>query len=425
MTLTGEGEIPSQALKGYEKKSSVKEIVIGDGITKVGKQAFFGFSNLVTITFGDSIKEIDGQGFKGVKGVKNVFCYADPANLDKDFFKNIPTASSRVKIYVCPGFVDAYGEKFGSIKDNLEAEPSLVKMVEKHEKVEATCTEPGNIEYHKGNDNFYYKFDTENNKYVAIEKDSWIIPAGHDYVRSVCNRCGDIEEYTVTTIINDTNSEETVEAFSPITVTAPEVDGKTFAYWELNDVKASTSAKFSFVVLQNTTVKAVYEESIVSKEEEAILHIEASQSKLKSNNSNAIRFVFNRSLPQGYKVKEVGILYGTNKLVGASVSNSGDAKIDLTVNKDSSQNFGSADAVKAALEKALTPNYTGRVKRFTGNSKSNDGTVDFTYGVGTNTECYVYSIGYVKVTNTNGEEEVLYTDNVIANTYKNAGIPAE
>jgi len=215
-----------------------------------------------------------------------------------------------------------------------------------------------------------------------------------------------VTNFDVNVYIDGNYSGSTSYSYSQLAaLKAPEIEGKTFSHWEIDDKKVSISPNYSFVVLGKTDVKAVYN---MTKETQENPILTVSAFKTMYNKKNAVRFVYNRSISEEYyKVNQVGIIYGTNNLLGVS----GHPSENLIESSD--YEVSGRDAVIDALKTKKT------VKKFVGKSKLNEGTVELKYAVGNNTDAYVYAMGYVKVTNTvDGTEEIFYTD-VIATTYNN------
>lgn len=210
-------------------------------------------------------------------------------------------------------------------------------------------------------------------------------------------------KYTVAvkggTFADGTTADKQVNVKTSITVIASSAEsGKKFSHWEIDNQKVSTSERYSFIVLKDTTVTAVYVQNAAEVKQEPILNLSVNQTTY--NNKKALGFVFNRSVPSGYTVKSTGLIYGTNKLLGYTSDNT----VDLT----NLSNFGVADILKT--------NKTNKVKTYEASSKANNGTVTFNYAVGANVDAYVYAMAYVTVNDESGKETTYYSD-VLAITY--------
>ena len=80
-------EIDDEAFKGCK---NLKSVIIGDSVTKIGKNAFSGTA-IEYITIGASVKSVDDEAFADCKNLKHVYVYstmdAEPF-IGKDLFKN-------------------------------------------------------------------------------------------------------------------------------------------------------------------------------------------------------------------------------------------------------------------------------------------------------------------------------------------------
>ncbi len=216
------------------------------------------------------------------------------------------------------------------------------------------------------------------------------------------------DTFEVTTDINGTKNKLTYEAKTSATVEAPDVEGMKFSHWEANGSKVSTSQKYSFIVLKNVNLTAVYVDESEIVIEEPLLILETSQTIL--DNKNAIYYTFTHSIPYEYKIKQVGLLYGTNKTIGADTSVSGYALVDLTQPNE----LGITD-----VESVLKNNGTGNITEFIAPYQKNEGTVLYSCIVNGNTEAYVYAIGYIFAVDADGSERKFYS-RLAAVTFINA-----
>ena len=210
------------------------------------------------------------------------------------------------------------------------------------------------------------------------------------------------------------NSQPITQAYSynnSLTVTAPKAEsGKKFSHWEVDGNKVSYSETYSFIVKESVDLIPVYVDDETAVEQQAVLNLKTSQTTY--NSKKAIEYTFTHSIPNGYTVKEVGLLYATNKLAGADTTKSGYATMNLTTS-ESATALGVAD-----VESAVKNNTSGKVKKYVASYKNLNGTVTFSYALGDNTTAYTYAVGYVKVVK-NGVEETLYT-NFVATDYNSA-----
>lgn len=217
----------------------------------------------------------------------------------------------------------------------------------------------------------------------------------------------------VTVKINGTPITQPYYYNKSLTVTAPVTEsGSKFSHWEVNSKAVSYSATYSFIVKESVDLIPVYVTDEATVEQTAVLNVKTS--KTKYNGKNAIKYTFTHSVPEGYTISEVGLLYATNKLAGANTTTSGYATMNLT-NAEVATALGVTD-----VESTVKNNTSGKVKKYVASYKKNNGTVTFSYAIGTNTTAYTYAIGYIKVVNKKtGESETLYS-NFIATNYNNA-----
>lgn len=172
----------------------------------------------------------------------------------------------------------------------------------------------------------------------------------------------------------------------------------------------SYSPTYSFVAQKDVDLTWVAS-SVPEDVEKSVLTMSTSKSTY--NNKDAIKFSFERSVDSKYTVQEIGILYGTNKLVGANTSEPDYANINLSdVHNES---FGVPD-----LEKALTENTSGKVKKVVATNKNKNGVYELSYALGSNHTAYANAIGYVKVYDPATKKSTTIYSNVVATNYENA-----
>ena len=344
--------------------------------------------------------------------------------------------------------------------ENMQKYLGISKDNITYNKVEAqssTYNSNGNSEYYIGSDGNYYTL--QKNKYTKIDKGSWIIPAlkktdissaviqldnncfeydgsehsvnytaklgnkklteGKDFtfegdsvatdagrylikLKGIGDYTGEInatwtitESYTVS--VNGTDVDGRFSYGDSVTVTAPNAEsGMQFSCWKNGDEIVSTSPEYSFIIYENTDLTAVYVADIVTVTPIAIRDLTVT--KTTYNSKNAIDFTFSHSIPDSYEIREVGLLYATNKLAGADTSNpSYTNTVDLTT-------------TDFDVENAVKNNSSGNVRKFVADYKNHNGTISFSYAVGANTDCYVYAVGYIKCTDDQNNEVTLYTD---------------
>ena len=91
LLITGIGAIPDYDSVGpwfSEYKDDIKKVTIGDGITKVGKNAFAGLTNLTNVTLGKDVKTIGDSAFFGCTSLKNIVIPDTVKSIGEDAFKN-------------------------------------------------------------------------------------------------------------------------------------------------------------------------------------------------------------------------------------------------------------------------------------------------------------------------------------------------
>ncbi|MCQ2070310.1 MAG: leucine-rich repeat protein [archaeon] len=76
LTIEGDGEIPSETAASkfpyYAFKDSVVNLVIGDGVTYIGKHAFNGYETIETVTIGNAVTGITKYAFKNCTAIEKI-----------------------------------------------------------------------------------------------------------------------------------------------------------------------------------------------------------------------------------------------------------------------------------------------------------------------------------------------------------------
>lgn len=76
LTVSGTGDMYSlnsnYSIPWADKKDSIKQVIIGDGITSVGAQSFSDCTNLVSVTFSDTVTSIGSSAFSGCRSLRSV-----------------------------------------------------------------------------------------------------------------------------------------------------------------------------------------------------------------------------------------------------------------------------------------------------------------------------------------------------------------
>ena len=91
LLITGIGAIPDYDSVGpwfSDYKDDIKKVTIGDGITKVGKNAFAGLTNLTDVTLGKDVRTIGDSAFFGCTSLKNIVIPDTVKSIGEDAFKN-------------------------------------------------------------------------------------------------------------------------------------------------------------------------------------------------------------------------------------------------------------------------------------------------------------------------------------------------
>jgi hypothetical protein len=225
---------------------------------------------------------------------------------------------------------------------------------------EASCTEPGNIEYYEGSDNKIYT--KSGDTYTKTTLEAVTIPVKEHIFANIwswtktddgykakvihkCARCGEGQKinavvssaevngkivYTANATVDGQELTDTKEididytfAVEGGTITSGEKtsynygdavtvqadamqDGKYFSGWYIGDTLITTQQSYTFFVKQNMVATAKYEGSDVA-EENADVSVMINRTNIESNKQKVV-FSLNWALPQGCTLKETGIL---------------------------------------------------------------------------------------------------------------------
>lgn len=121
---------------------------------------------------------------------------------------------------------------------------------------------------------------------------------------------------TVTVFYGDKQQEITATIGTRVELTAPQqVDGKEFSYWKDSEGKVlGTTSKLYVTPVGNMTVYAVYGETVEQLPTISMLKPVASV----ANEKYVVTFSAVRSIPNGYTIEELGILYSRDSGYGNS-----------------------------------------------------------------------------------------------------------
>lgn len=178
-------------------------------------------------------------------------------------------------------------------------------------------------------------------------------------------------------------------------VKASPVEGKVFSHWQLtgSDTILSYSESYTFRVVSDTSVEAVYVDDGVPVVKEPVIAVTSVRAF-----DNKIYYEITRDIPENYKVISNGILYGTStSLFVESDDNSRDINLRFT------DDIGST----TAKEKVYTA---------TSSVNNNKGYYSYYLNVGTNTDRPIYLRGYVIIKDEQNNIQTYYTS-IIDKTY--------
>lgn len=142
---------------------------------------------------------------------------------------------------------------------------------------------------------------------------------------------------------NKADDTHKVQQGKDLTVTAPTIEGKNFLCWALDETGTnvvSTSTGYTMQVAADTTLYAVYGEAEAEVKPSIAI---TSKFRTKVNGVHKVCFAATRSVPEGYKVVEQGILYantettmelngaGVYRYTGGSIANTGTLTMSIKV----------------------------------------------------------------------------------------------
>lgn len=90
LTISGEGALTSNYTFGLEAPNSVERLIISEGVTAIGSNAFANYSTLKHISIAASVKTIYEQAFYNCTGLEEIFSYrSTPAMVYSNSFDGI------------------------------------------------------------------------------------------------------------------------------------------------------------------------------------------------------------------------------------------------------------------------------------------------------------------------------------------------
>ena len=74
LTITGTGEMQNweESARPWLPYSNVKQVIIGDGVTTIGKRAFSGCSSLTSVTIPNSVRTIGSSAFSNCRALTSI-----------------------------------------------------------------------------------------------------------------------------------------------------------------------------------------------------------------------------------------------------------------------------------------------------------------------------------------------------------------
>ncbi len=130
LTISGTGPMYDWASYGEdipwkENKATIKKVVIGDGITTVGENAFYSCANITSVTLPNSLQEIKNCAFSSCVGLKNVQIPNGVKYIGASAFINSKLTNIRI-----PGTVETIGSYafFDSSLENVTLENGIVNI---------------------------------------------------------------------------------------------------------------------------------------------------------------------------------------------------------------------------------------------------------------------------------------------------------
>ena len=108
LTISGNGSLEYNYTYGVEAPSEMRELVIANGVTALGEEAFRDAETLVELTLGEDVKTIKDDAFKGCINLSKIYNYrATPTNAYSYAFDE-HLDKFDCKLYVLAGSVEMY-----------------------------------------------------------------------------------------------------------------------------------------------------------------------------------------------------------------------------------------------------------------------------------------------------------------------------
>ncbi len=155
LTVSGTGEMYEYsgvgAIPWYSCRDSIKKVVLSNGITSIGSEAFYRCENLTSVTIPNSVKTIGGMAFYGCSSLKSVTIPSSVTAIKNDAFQycsslesvSIPDSVTDLGLWVfdhcsslksarLPNGIEVIRESLFSYCSSLEsvAIPSSVKYID-------------------------------------------------------------------------------------------------------------------------------------------------------------------------------------------------------------------------------------------------------------------------------------------------------
>ena len=115
LTITGTGKMQDwnrSKPSPWHADKSVKQVIIGDGVTTIGSSAFSDCDSLTSVTIPNSVTTIGYYAFSGCKNVKQITSEAvTPPGCSRYTFKGVNTREC--KLIVPQNSIDAYKKANG------------------------------------------------------------------------------------------------------------------------------------------------------------------------------------------------------------------------------------------------------------------------------------------------------------------------